>query len=70
MQWNFTTVLEDLDFSDYIALLLSKLATCMKRLGDLLQQEKVSKQESARHQGVSLLIVERALWLVVKKLWT
>ena len=38
IQWNFTTVLEDLDFADNIALLLSKFNDTHKKIGRLAEE--------------------------------
>ena len=40
IRWNFTTVLEDLDFADDVALCHLSSMTCMKRLGDWLRKQQ------------------------------
>ena len=40
IRWNFTTVLEDLDFADDVALCHLSSMTCMKRLGDWRRKQQ------------------------------
>ena len=50
IRWNFTTVLEDIDFADDLALLSSKKTHIQKKEYRLSKHSKVSNRNENQHQ--------------------
>lgn len=67
IRWNFTTVLEDLDFADDIALRSFKFNDLREKTDRLAEEAAI---ESARPLSLSVQEAGRRLWLVAKKRMT
>ena len=75
IRWNFTTVLEDLDFADKISLLSSKFNNLHEKTGRLVEEAarvrtKNLMPESVRHYGQSVLVTGRRFWWMAKNWMT
>ena len=66
IRWNFTTVLEDLDFADDISLLSSKFNDLQEKTGRLAEEAvRVGTKNVMR--GLSVIVEGRRLWWMEKK---